>query len=249
MHPCLYMQQAYHHARSKVAWRFHGHLPSGLCQFNCMLEVSDPVWECFLLNCLMWIAGAQGGNGKIERPFSSLTTRPFCRRKACSGSCHHFDQYSLSRAGEPLTLRACIFFLYFWLPLLAPSLPSFPLLSSSLSASSASLLSGLSPLLLLSVANFTSFLFSLFCFLSFLWLFSDPYPSYLLSLPSFCPFSLPAPNKLSNPWKCSWISLHPTHQGQKAYPLHFQPLNHQRMIRYLWTILLHMWVPEWLGDK
>ena len=155
--PSLYSSR-YSHARSKVAWWFHGHLFSRLCQFSCMLEVSGLVRECFLLNCLTWIAGAQGGNGKIGRPSSSLTTRPFCRRKARSSSCHHFDQYSLSRVGKPLTLGACVF-LYFQLPLLAPSLPLFPLLSSSSSASSALLSSGLSPLLSLSVANFTSFPF------------------------------------------------------------------------------------------
>ena len=85
----------YSHARSRVTWWFHGHLPSSLCQLYCRLQVSGLMWVCFSMNCLMWIAGAQGGNGGTGRPFSSFTTTPFSRRKAWSGSYCHLGQYSL----------------------------------------------------------------------------------------------------------------------------------------------------------
>lgn len=132
--PPLYSSR-YSCARSKVACRFHGHLPSGFCQLSCMLKASGPVRVCFSVNCLTWIAGAQGGNGRTGRPCSSLTTTPFCRRKARSGSYRHFDQSSLWRAVMvTLTLRACNCFLYFRLPALISSSSLSP--SSSLSASS-----------------------------------------------------------------------------------------------------------------
>ena len=89
--PSWYISRNSH---ARVTWRFHGHLPSGFCQLYCMLEVSGPVRVCFSTNCLTWIAGAQGGNGGRGRPCSSLTTTPFRRRKARSGSYRHFDQYS-----------------------------------------------------------------------------------------------------------------------------------------------------------
>ena len=58
-----------------------------------MLPVSGLVRVCFSTNCLTWIAGAQGGNDGVGRPCSSLTTTtPFCKRKAWSGSYHHFNQ-------------------------------------------------------------------------------------------------------------------------------------------------------------
>jgi hypothetical protein len=94
--PSLYSSR-YSRARSIVAWRFHGHLPSGLCQLYCTLQASGPVRTCFSMNCLTWIAGAQGGNGGTGRPCSSFTITLFFSRKARSGAYRHFDQYSLWR--------------------------------------------------------------------------------------------------------------------------------------------------------
>jgi hypothetical protein len=131
--PPLYSSR-YSCARSRVAWRFHGHLPSGFRQLYCMLQTSGPARVCFSTNCLTWIAGAQEGSGRIGRPCSSLATTPFCRRKARSGPYHHFNQYSLWRARIKTTLRACICFLYFRMPALVSSSSSPP--SSSSSASS-----------------------------------------------------------------------------------------------------------------
>ena len=86
--PSLYSSR-YSCARSRVAWRFHGHIPSGICQLYWMLETSGPMRVCFSTNCVTWVAGAQGGSGKTGKPFSSLTTTPFCRRKSRSGPYRH----------------------------------------------------------------------------------------------------------------------------------------------------------------
>ena len=88
--PPLYSSR-YSFARRRVTWRFHGHEPRGFRQLYCMLPVSGLMQVCFSTNCLMWIAGAQGGNNGVGRPCSSLTTTPFCKRKAWSGSYHHFQ--------------------------------------------------------------------------------------------------------------------------------------------------------------